>query len=103
VLTIYRDVVPRKKYMDDDFINVVERLVMKMVGNCPLDVVSVATACLCAIVDRVSHKYNILIKMLGTCVGKFPPPFLFFPSWNIQFFPTPLLKLRKTSSGTRAY
>jgi hypothetical protein len=59
--------------MDDDFINGVERLVMKMVGKCPLDVVSVATACLCAIVDRVSHKYNILIKMLGTCVGKFCP------------------------------
>jgi hypothetical protein len=76
--------------MDDDFINGVERLVMKMVGNCPLDIVSVATACLCAIVDRVSHKYNILIKMLGTCVGKFFLLLLFISSPGIFI---PFLKL----------
>ncbi|KAI8890824.1 hypothetical protein K501DRAFT_319711, partial [Backusella circina FSU 941] len=70
VLTIYRDVIPRKKYLDDDFINMVERIVMQIVGKCPLDTVSIATACLCGIVDRISQKYNILIKMLGSCVEK---------------------------------
>ncbi|GAA5806517.1 hypothetical protein HPULCUR_012052 [Helicostylum pulchrum] len=70
VLTIYRDVLPKMKYHDPVFIQSVERILMQLLSKCPLDTISKGVSCLCVIIDRISYRYNILIKMLGSCINK---------------------------------
>ncbi|KAI8991309.1 sister chromatid cohesion C-terminus-domain-containing protein [Mycotypha africana] len=69
-LTIYRDVLPNMKYHDPSFIHSVERLLMQLLGRCPLNLIPDGVSCLCTIVDSLSHRYDILIKMLGSCITK---------------------------------
>ncbi|KAI8082026.1 sister chromatid cohesion C-terminus-domain-containing protein [Thamnidium elegans] len=70
VLTIYRDVLPKMKYHDPAFTQSVERVLMQLLSKCPLDTISKGVSCLCVIIDRISYRYNILIKMLGSCINK---------------------------------
>ncbi|KAG1455139.1 hypothetical protein G6F55_007238 [Rhizopus delemar] len=70
VLMIYRDVLPQMKYHDRDTIDLLERILMQLLTKCPLDMTSIGASCLCAIVSQISHRYNILIKILGSCVTK---------------------------------
>lgn len=70
MLNIYRDVLPQMKHHDPEFILAVERVLMQVLSRCPLDLVADGISCLCVIVDVISFRYNILIKMLGSCVGK---------------------------------
>ncbi|GAN03777.1 hypothetical protein MAM1_0047d03232 [Mucor ambiguus] len=70
VLSIYRDVLPQMKYHDPEFVSSVERILMKLLSQCPLDLITDGISCLCVIVDTISFRYNILIKMLGSCVSK---------------------------------
>ncbi|KAG2212612.1 hypothetical protein INT47_000588 [Mucor saturninus] len=70
VLTIYRDVLPRMKYHDPAFTQSVERVLMQVLRNCPLDIIPYGISCLCVIVDRISFRYNIVIKMLGSSVNR---------------------------------
>ncbi|KAI7900013.1 sister chromatid cohesion C-terminus-domain-containing protein [Cokeromyces recurvatus] len=70
VLTIYRDVLPYMKYHAPEFIQSVERLLMQLLSHCPLNLITDGVSCLCVIIDLISHKYNILIKMLGSCITK---------------------------------
>lgn len=74
MLTIYRDVLPRMKIHDDAFIQQVERELLQLMTKCPLDIISSGVSCLCTIVERISFRYNVLIKMLGSCISK---PFFF--------------------------
>ncbi|KAK4509350.1 uncharacterized protein ATC70_007701 [Mucor velutinosus] len=70
VLSIYRDVLPQMKYHDPEFVSSVERILMQLLSRCPLDLITDGISCLCVIVDTISLRYNILIKMLGSCVSK---------------------------------
>ncbi|EPB92937.1 hypothetical protein HMPREF1544_00011 [Mucor circinelloides 1006PhL] len=70
VLSIYRDVLPQMKYHDPEFVSSVERVLMQLLSRCPLDLITDGISCLCVIVDTISFRYNILIKMLGSCVSK---------------------------------
>lgn len=70
-MTIYTDVLPRMKHHDPMFTQAVERVLMQLLSKCPLDTISKGVACLCTIIDRISHRYNILIKMLGSCISKY--------------------------------
>ncbi|KAL9552609.1 hypothetical protein MBANPS3_003692 [Mucor bainieri] len=70
VLSIYRDVLPQMKYHDPGFVSSVERILMQLLSQCPLDLITDGISCLCVIVDTISLRYNILIKMLGSCVSK---------------------------------
>ncbi|KAI7871034.1 sister chromatid cohesion C-terminus-domain-containing protein [Spinellus fusiger] len=70
VLMIYRDVVPRQKYHDPDFVRQLEQTLQQLITQCPLDVISSAISCLCAIVEMISKRYNVLIKLLGSCIVK---------------------------------
>lgn len=70
MLTIYRDVLPRMKIHDDTFIQQVERELLQLMTKCPLDIIPSGVSCLCTIVERISFRYNVLIKMLGSCISK---------------------------------
>ncbi|CEG81367.1 hypothetical protein RMATCC62417_15580 [Rhizopus microsporus] len=70
VLVIYRDVLPNMKYHERGFIEILERILVQLLTTCPLELTSSAASCLCVIVDRISHRYSILIKILGSCVLK---------------------------------
>ncbi|KAF1796645.1 sister chromatid cohesion C-terminus-domain-containing protein [Mucor lusitanicus] len=70
VLSIYRDVLPQMKYHDPEFVSSVERILMQLLSRCPLDLITDGISCLCVIVDTISFRYNILIKMLGSCISK---------------------------------
>ncbi|CAO3606861.1 unnamed protein product [Mucor fragilis] len=70
VLSIYRDVLPQMKYHDPEFVSSVERILMQLLSRCPLDLITDGISCLCVIVDTISFRYNIVIKMLGSCVSK---------------------------------
>ncbi|RCI02117.1 Sister chromatid cohesion protein 2 [Rhizopus stolonifer] len=70
VLTIYRDALPLMKHHNPDFIQSIERVLMRLLGCCPLGLIPSGISCLCVIVDKISHRYNILIKMLGSCITK---------------------------------
>ncbi|KAI7860099.1 sister chromatid cohesion C-terminus-domain-containing protein [Circinella umbellata] len=70
VLNIYQDVLPRIKHHDPDLIAIIERLLVQLVGSSPLEVTPSAVSCLCVIVDRISHRYNILVTILGSCIVK---------------------------------
>ncbi|KAI9481206.1 MAG: sister chromatid cohesion C-terminus-domain-containing protein [Benjaminiella poitrasii] len=70
VLAIYRDVFPYMKYHAPEFIQSVERVLMQLLGRCPLDLIADGVSCLCVIVDLISHRYNILTKILGSCIIK---------------------------------
>lgn len=59
------------KYHDPTFTQSVERVLMQLLSKCPLDVIPSGVSCLCIIVDRISLRYNIVIKMLGSCISKF--------------------------------
>jgi hypothetical protein len=58
------------KYLDPEFIQSVERVLMQLLSRCPLDLISYGVSCLCVVIDRISHRYNILVKMLGSCISK---------------------------------
>ncbi|KAI9021519.1 sister chromatid cohesion C-terminus-domain-containing protein [Phycomyces nitens] len=70
VLMIYRDVLPRRKYHDPDFVAQVEQALQQLLSRCPLDMIQSTVSCLCAIIENISKRYNLLIKMLGSCLGK---------------------------------
>ncbi|OAD68960.1 hypothetical protein PHYBLDRAFT_172796 [Phycomyces blakesleeanus NRRL 1555(-)] len=70
VLMIYRDVLPRRRYHDPDFVAQVEQALQQLLSRCPLDMIQSTVSCLCAIIDNISKRYNLLIKMLGACLGK---------------------------------
>ncbi|KAI9494015.1 sister chromatid cohesion C-terminus-domain-containing protein [Zychaea mexicana] len=70
VLNIYEDVLPRIKYHDPDFIALIERVLIQLVGTSPLEVTASTVSCLCAIVGRISHHYGILVRILGSCIVK---------------------------------
>ncbi|KAI9255612.1 sister chromatid cohesion C-terminus-domain-containing protein [Phascolomyces articulosus] len=70
VLNIYEDVLPRIKYHDPDLIVMVERVLIQLVGSSPLDVTPSTISCLCVIIDRISHRYGILVRILGSCIVK---------------------------------
>lgn len=74
MLSIYRDVLPQMKYHDPEFVSSVERVLMQLLSRCPLDLITDGISCLCVIVDTISFRYNILIKMLGSCVCKYYKP-----------------------------
>lgn len=58
------------KYHDPMFTQSVERVLMQLLSKCPRDTISRGVSCLCVIIDRISFRYNILIKMLGSCISK---------------------------------
>ncbi|KAI8137408.1 sister chromatid cohesion C-terminus-domain-containing protein [Fennellomyces sp. T-0311] len=70
VLNIYEDVLPRIKYHDPDFIALLERVLVQLVGISPPEVTASTVSCLCVIVSRISHRYGILIRILGSCIVK---------------------------------
>lgn len=70
-MILYRDVLPRLKYGDIEFAQMVEGILLQTLGKCPSHVIHDAVSCLCAIVGNISHRYSILIKMLRSCLGKF--------------------------------
>ncbi|SAM09423.1 hypothetical protein [Absidia glauca] len=69
VMLLYRDVLPRIKYHDIEFAQMVEGELLKMLSKCPSHIIHDAVSCLCAIVGNISHRYSVLIKMLRTCIG----------------------------------
>ncbi|KAI8363943.1 sister chromatid cohesion C-terminus-domain-containing protein [Blakeslea trispora] len=70
ILTIYRDVLPSIKHHNLQFIQSTEKVVMQLLSRCPLNIISSGISCLCAIVNTISHQYNLLIRMLGSCIMK---------------------------------
>ncbi|RCI03673.1 Sister chromatid cohesion protein 2, partial [Rhizopus stolonifer] len=70
VLMIYRDVLPQMKHHGRSSIELLERILLQLLTRCPLDMVSASASCLCVIVSHISHRYNILIKILGSSVAK---------------------------------
>lgn len=68
---IYRDVLPRMKYHDPAFTRSVERVLIQVLSKCPLDIIPYGVSCLCVVVDRISFRYNIVIKMLASSISKF--------------------------------
>ncbi|CAO3591554.1 unnamed protein product [Absidia cylindrospora] len=69
VMVLYRDVLPRLKHGDLEFAHMVEGVLLQTLGKCPSHVIHDAVSCLCAIVGNISHRYSILIKMLGSCLA----------------------------------
>ncbi|KAI8093004.1 sister chromatid cohesion C-terminus-domain-containing protein [Halteromyces radiatus] len=69
VMVLYRDVLPRIKYRDLDFARMVEGVLLQALARCPNYVIEDAASCLCAVVANISHRYQILIKMLGSCLA----------------------------------
>ncbi|KAI9243867.1 sister chromatid cohesion C-terminus-domain-containing protein [Sporodiniella umbellata] len=70
VLMIYRDVLPQMKHHNRTSIELLERILLQLLTQCPLDMIAPTTACLCVIVSQISHRYNILIKILGSSVAR---------------------------------
>ncbi|KAI9313164.1 sister chromatid cohesion C-terminus-domain-containing protein [Dichotomocladium elegans] len=70
VLNIYKDVLPRQKYHDPDFIAILERILFDLIGACPQESTASVVSCLCTVVESISQRYNILIRILGSCMVK---------------------------------
>ncbi|KAI8062104.1 sister chromatid cohesion C-terminus-domain-containing protein [Gongronella butleri] len=67
VMGLYRDVLPRSKRNDVDFAKMVEGALLQVLGKCPAHVIEDAAACLCALVNNVSHRHHLVTKMLASC------------------------------------
>ncbi|CAO3608692.1 unnamed protein product [Cunninghamella echinulata] len=68
VMMLYFDTLPRIKYSDLEFAKMVEGVLLQLLSRCPIHVLTDAVPCLCIIVDNISHRYSILIKVLGSCI-----------------------------------
>ncbi|KAI8369991.1 sister chromatid cohesion C-terminus-domain-containing protein [Blakeslea trispora] len=84
ILTIYRDVLPSIKHHNLQFIQSTEKVIMQLLSRCPLNMIPSGISCLCVIVDTISHQYNLLIRMLGSCITKLKHVRQLITEGNIQ-------------------
>ncbi|CAO3607925.1 unnamed protein product [Cunninghamella blakesleeana] len=68
VMKLYFDALPRIRYSDVEFSKMVENVLLQLLSKCPLHILSDAVSCLCVIVEKISHRYPLLIKILGSCL-----------------------------------
>ncbi|KAI8390911.1 sister chromatid cohesion C-terminus-domain-containing protein, partial [Radiomyces spectabilis] len=69
VLTIYREVLPRMRFLDPDFVKHIERTLLQMLTNGPLEMMDSVVGCICSFVN-ISGRYILLVKVLGSCIEK---------------------------------
>ncbi|KAI8375292.1 sister chromatid cohesion C-terminus-domain-containing protein [Choanephora cucurbitarum] len=84
ILTIYRDVLPSIKHHNLQFIQSTEQVIMQLLSRCPLNIIPSGISCLCVIVDTISHRYNLLIRMLGSCITKLKQVRTLITEGNVQ-------------------
>lgn len=83
------------KYHDPEFTQSVERVLMQVLRNCPLDIIPYGISCLCVIIDRISFRYNIIIKMLGSSISKFYDTFHISCLWILMYIIDRLRQVRE--------
>ncbi|ORX47214.1 ARM repeat-containing protein [Hesseltinella vesiculosa] len=69
VMVLYHDILPRSKKSDVEFSKMVESALLQVLAKCPPQVIDDAASCFCALVSSVSHRYQLVIKTLGSCLA----------------------------------
>ncbi|KAF0521889.1 ARM repeat-containing protein [Gigaspora margarita] len=70
VLIIYRNVLPLLKRPNPNFLSEVEQTLMSLLTKSPQKILQEVLPCLCVIVDKLTHNYTRLTKLLRSCTEK---------------------------------
>ncbi|GBB94464.1 hypothetical protein RclHR1_02360022 [Rhizophagus clarus] len=70
VLIIYRSVLPLLKRPNPSFLTEVEQALLGLLTKSPQKILQEVVPCLCVIVDKLTHNYIRLTKLLRSCIEK---------------------------------
>ncbi|CAI2165749.1 3087_t:CDS:10 [Funneliformis geosporum] len=70
VLIIYRSVLPLLKRPNPSFLTEVEQALLGLLTKSPQKILQEVVPCLCVIVDKLTHNYARLTKLLRSCIEK---------------------------------